>query len=71
MKKYILIVLLSCLLAGSLFASGSSEKSTNESDGPSGTITFSILRDNLHSKVLKFMNDTRDPFRGYQWKLRP
>lgn len=51
MKKYILIVLLSCLLAGSLFASGSSEKSTDESDGPSGTITFSIWDNNLNNFI--------------------
>lgn len=29
------------------------------------------IRDGLHAEILKFMNDTRDPYRGYQWKVRP
>lgn len=31
---------------------------------------YSQLRDSLHSKLLQWMNDTRDPYRGYQWKRR-
>ena len=29
------------------------------------------IRDELHRRILDFMNDTRDPYRGYQWKVRP
>ncbi|MEG1834664.1 MAG: sulfatase-like hydrolase/transferase [Oscillospiraceae bacterium] len=29
------------------------------------------VRDELHDKILNFMNVTRDPFRGYQWANRP
>jgi len=28
-------------------------------------------RDHLQELLLAFMNDTRDPFRGYQWRCRP
>lgn len=28
-------------------------------------------RDRLHDALLDWMNDTRDPFRGYQWQRRP
>jgi len=28
-------------------------------------------RDKMHQAILKMMNDTRDPYRGYQWKCRP
>lgn len=28
-------------------------------------------REKLHARILGWMNDTRDPFRGYQWALRP
>ena len=28
-------------------------------------------RDALHDKILDWMNDTRDPFRGYCWERRP
>lgn len=28
-------------------------------------------RDRLHDALLKWMNDTRDPFRGYYWERRP
>lgn len=27
-------------------------------------------RNKLHKKILDWMNDTRDPYRGYQWKCR-
>ena len=29
------------------------------------------IRDSLHDEMLKWMNDTRDPFRGYYWERRP
>ncbi len=29
------------------------------------------IRDTLHARIIDFMNDSRDPFRGYQWKVRP
>lgn len=28
-------------------------------------------RDRLHDRLLGWMNETRDPFRGYQWQRRP
>ena len=28
-------------------------------------------RDRLHDRLLQWMNDTMDPFRGYQWERRP
>lgn len=28
-------------------------------------------RDHLHDELLEHMNQTRDPFRGYQWAIRP
>lgn len=32
---------------------------------------YSELRDRLHDLILEHMNKTRDPYRGYQWKMRP
>lgn len=29
------------------------------------------IRNSLHDKILDFMNNTRDPFRGYYWERRP
>ena len=31
----------------------------------------SAVRSRLHDALLAHMNDTRDPFRGYQWAARP
>ncbi len=31
----------------------------------------SDIRTELHARIINFMNDTRDPYRGYQWKVRP
>lgn len=31
---------------------------------------YKEIRDKLHDKVLDWMNDTRDPFRGYWWERR-
>ncbi len=28
------------------------------------------IRDELHKRIIDFMNETRDPYRGYQWKVR-
>ena len=28
------------------------------------------IRNELHDRILSWMNETRDPFRGYQWKCR-
>lgn len=30
-----------------------------------------VLRDTMHDKLLDWMNETRDPFRGYYWERRP
>lgn len=32
---------------------------------------YTQIRNNLHDKLLQFMNDTRDLYRGYQWACRP
>ena len=29
------------------------------------------IRDQMHDKILAWMNQTRDPFRGYYWERRP
>lgn len=29
------------------------------------------VRDALHDRILDWMNQTRDPFRGYPWAIRP
>ena len=29
------------------------------------------IRNELHDKLLDWMNNTRDPFRGYHWRTRP
>lgn len=39
---------------------------TNEIDNPE----YRCVRSELHEDILKMMNDTRDPFRGYQWRSR-
>lgn len=33
--------------------------------------SYKEIRDDLHQKIIDFMNDTRDPYRGYQWEARP
>lgn len=35
------------------------------------TPDYERLRDDLHARLLDWMNRTRDPFRGYQWERRP
>jgi len=32
---------------------------------------YQVIRDRLHDRLLAWMNDTRDPFRGYYWERRP
>lgn len=32
---------------------------------------YNDIRDGLHDKILDWMNDTRDPYRGYYWERRP
>ncbi len=32
---------------------------------------YADARDELHDRLLDWMNDTRDPFRGYWWERRP
>lgn len=32
---------------------------------------YAEVRDRLHDRLLDWMNDTRDPFRGYWWERRP
>lgn len=36
-----------------------------------GEESYRQVRDSLHREILDWMNDTRDPYRGYQWKCRP
>jgi len=30
-----------------------------------------VIRDELHDRLIEWMNETRDPFRGYYWMRRP
>ena len=30
-----------------------------------------VIRDKIHDRLLQWMNETRDPFRGYYWERRP
>jgi uncharacterized sulfatase len=46
------------------------EKDKYELDNIIENEEYSNDRDNLHKKILDWMNDTRDPYRGYQWKCR-
>lgn len=32
---------------------------------------YTEIRDQLFKKLMDFMNETRDPYRGYQWRMRP
>ncbi len=32
---------------------------------------YATLRNEMHEEILAMMNDTRDPYRGYQWRCRP
>ena len=32
---------------------------------------YAEIRNKLHDKILDWMNNTRDPFRGYYWERRP
>ena len=33
--------------------------------------SYAQVRDEMHEYLMQRMNDTRDPFRGYQWRCRP
>ncbi len=44
-----------------------SEELVNLIDSPS----HCTIRDDLHNRLLDWMNRTRDPFRGYYWERRP
>jgi uncharacterized sulfatase len=43
------------------------QEMTNLIDSPD----YAARRDQLHNHLLDWMNDTRDPFRGYYWERRP
>jgi uncharacterized sulfatase len=32
---------------------------------------YATVRNALHDRILEWMNQTRDPFRGYHWERRP
>ena len=32
--------------------------------------TYKTIRNDLHDKIIEWMNETRDPFRGYWWRIR-
>ena len=32
---------------------------------------YAEIRNELHDRLIQWMNETRDPFRGYQWECRP
>lgn len=36
-----------------------------------GEEAYAAIRDKLHDRLLAWMNETRDPFRGYYWERRP
>lgn len=40
---------------------------TNRIDSPA----HAQIRDRMHDRLLQWMNETRDPFRGYYWACRP
>ena len=43
------------------------QEMVNLIDSPQHT----AIRDQMHDKILAWMNQTRDPFRGYYWERRP
>ena len=43
------------------------QEMTNLIDSPE----YAEARDRLHDRILDWMNQTRDPFRGYYWERRP
>jgi uncharacterized sulfatase len=36
-----------------------------------GSAKHAEIRDQLHDRLLQWINDSRDPFRGYYWECRP
>lgn len=47
------------------------ENNPEETENLVDNNSFKVIRNNLHDKLLNWMNDTRDPFRGYYWERRP
>ena len=36
-----------------------------------GSAEYAEVRNRLHDRLLQWINDSRDPFRGYYWDCRP
>ncbi len=47
------------------------EKDPSEMNNLINDDNYKHIKERLHNELLAFMNRTRDPFRGYQWALRP
>lgn len=47
------------------------QEDPGEMDNRISDIRFYEVRDRLHDAILRQMNETRDPFRGYAWERRP
>lgn len=47
------------------------EKDPGELENLIDSKEYDEIRDRLHDRLLDWMNDTRDPFRGYYWERRP
>ncbi|MCT4598686.1 MAG: sulfatase-like hydrolase/transferase [Vallitalea sp.] len=47
------------------------EKDSSEMNNLINCSDYTNIRNSLHNKLLDWMNDTRDPFRGYYWERRP
>lgn len=65
-KRYKLVVNLMCMDELYDLDNDPGEMKNLINDPAHGTI-----RNQLHDKLLNWMNDTRDPFRGYYWERRP
>ncbi|ADQ13581.1 sulfatase-like hydrolase/transferase [Halanaerobium hydrogeniformans] len=47
------------------------ENNPEETENLIDNNSIKVIRNNLHDKLLKWMNNTRDPYRGYYWERRP
>jgi uncharacterized sulfatase len=47
------------------------EKDPDEMVNLIGSAEHAAIRNHLHDRLLQFINDSRDPFRGYCWECRP
>jgi uncharacterized sulfatase len=47
------------------------EKDPSELDNLINSPDYAKIRDKLHDQILEWMNQSRDPFRGYHWERRP